>query len=335
MPSLQKLHTSDIGDHVIALRWSSDGNYLAAASVSGPISIFRGSDLHELYRFSGHSIGTTAIDWHPSLALLASAGQDGKAKLWDIESGTERTSMICGMGWAEHVAWSEDGEVLAVSCGRKIALWNRDGKKAYSFPDFESTIADIAWRPNRTHLAAAGYNGVVLHTIDQESSSEYLEWQGSTLVCSWSPNGKMLATGDQDCTVQLWYPDEEQHLQMHGYLVKALQLSWTTDSKFLATGGGMNVTIWDCSGKGPADQTPLLLEGHKAYISALSYQHHGSLLASGDKKGLVRVWQHQELHTLFSEIFLEQPISNIRWSPEDNTIAVGGALGLVTLLRLS
>lgn len=334
MPPLQKLHTVDIGDHVIDLRWSPDGNYLAAASVSGPISVFRVSDLHVLYHFSGHAMGTTAIDWHPSLPLLASTGQDGKAKLWDMENGTEKKSMICGTGWVEHVAWSEDGETLATSCGKNVVLWNPDGTKAHAFSEFQSTVADIAWRPHHMHIAAAGYNGVLLYPTDKDEPPEELEWKGSTLACIWSPNGKMLATGDQDCTVQLWYIDDRHHLQMYGYMVKALQLSWTNDSRFLATGGGINVTVWDCSGTGPEDQTPLLLEGHEVLISALAYQHEGSLLVSGDEAGLVRVWQHQEADMFLSGLRLDQSICTLAWSPDDSIIAVGGSLGSVSLLRL-
>ncbi len=334
MPPLQKLHTADIGDHVIDLRWSPDGKHLAAASVSGSIHIFRSSDLQLMHQLSGHAMGTTAMVWHPTLSLLASAGQDGKAKLWDTEKGTEKASMPCGMGWVEHIAWSFDGETLAASCGKKVTLWHADGTKAHAFPDFQSTVADIAWRPHHMHLAAAGYNGVLLYPTDDDAPPEKLEWKGSTLTCMWSPNGKMLATGDQDCTVQLWYPDEDRHLQMYGYMVKALQLSWTKDSRFLATGGGINVTVWDCSGKGPEDQTPLLLEGHEVLISALAYQHGGTLLVSGDEGGLVRVWQHQEAEMFLSGIRLDQLVSKIAWSPDDSIIAVGGSLGSVSLLRL-
>ncbi|MBM3227864.1 WD40 repeat domain-containing protein [Candidatus Peribacteria bacterium] len=334
MPPLQKLHSADIGDHVIGLRWSPNGAFLAAASISGPIHIFRGSDLHLLHQLTGHGLGTTAIDWHPTLPLLASAGQDGNAKLWDVESGTEKTSMPCGMGWVEHVTWSDDGETLATSCGKKVILWNADGTKAHTFPDFQSTIADIAWRPHHMHLAAAGYNGVLLYPTEKDGPPEKLLWKGSTLVCVWSPNGKMLATGDQDCTVQLWYPEIREHLQMHGYMVKALQLSWTSDSKFLATGGGIHVTIWDCAGKGPEGQDPVRLEGHEELISTLAYQHKGALLASGDEGGVVRVWQHEKAESLLSGLRLDQGISVVTWSPDDALIAVGGATGAVSLLRL-
>ena len=44
---------------------------------------------------------------------------------------------------------------------------------------------------------------------------------------------------------------------MSGYSTKVRELSWHANSRFLATGGGPAVVVWDFSGKGPAGSKPV------------------------------------------------------------------------------
>jgi len=86
---LRKAWAATMPDHVIAVGWSPDGRLLAAAAVSGPVTLFNAADGTLVHALPGHGFGTTALDWHPSGTLLATAGQDGKAKLWDVATGAE------------------------------------------------------------------------------------------------------------------------------------------------------------------------------------------------------------------------------------------------------
>ena len=89
-----------LDDHIIALAWSPPaGQWLAAATVSGPIYLID-SEQGELRRsFPGHGFGTMALAWHPDGATLASAGQDGKVRLWDVISGEQTGELAGGADW--------------------------------------------------------------------------------------------------------------------------------------------------------------------------------------------------------------------------------------------
>ena len=234
---LRENWTATINDHVIDLAWSPDGKYIAAASVLGPVTIFEGGRRAVIHTFEGHEFGTMSIAWRPDSKVLASAGQDGKIRLWDITSGEATHSLDGGAAWVEHVAWSGGKKPILVSAaGRKLKLWNAIGDLVREYPDHQSTISGLQWKPRVRQLASITYGGVTLWDPQQSEAIRQLEWRGSSLVVEWSPNGKYIATGDQDSTVHFWIMSTGDDLQMSGYLTKVRELSWECNESILGYG---------------------------------------------------------------------------------------------------
>ena len=187
----------EVDDHVIDLAWSPDGGRVAAASVSGPISVFDGVSGEIKHRLSGHRSGTAALCWSPFGTLLASAGQDGLARAWDAATGAERFRVEGGADWVERVAWSPPGDVLATAAGKSLRFWDAAGRLLMEAPPHPSTIADIRWRPRSHELASAAYGRLALWKPDKPEPTRAFEWKGSMLTLAWSPDGRYIATGDQ------------------------------------------------------------------------------------------------------------------------------------------
>ncbi len=110
---LQRRWQAEIADHVISVAWSPSGKILAAAAVSGPVTLFDVESGKTLATLTGHSLGTTALSWRRDGSLLASAGQDGKVRLWDGVTGEERAALAGGAAWVERVTWHPSADVLA------------------------------------------------------------------------------------------------------------------------------------------------------------------------------------------------------------------------------
>lgn len=110
-----------------------------------------------------------------------------------------------------------------------------------------------------------------------------LPWKTSLVSLAISPDGRWVVAGTQENSVQIWpLPFREgEELAMSGYDAKVRSLAWHHSGRYLATDGGQELMVWDCSGKGPAGSTPRILEGHPARVSSLAYQKTGHLLASG------------------------------------------------------
>jgi len=80
---LRPVWQASVPDHTISVAWSLDARFLAAAAVSGPITVFDAATGKPSHELKGHGFGTTAIAWQPNGKLLASVGQDNKVRLWD------------------------------------------------------------------------------------------------------------------------------------------------------------------------------------------------------------------------------------------------------------
>ena len=279
-----------VDDCIISIAWSPDGGQLSAASVSGRLYIFEAESGSTQHSLQAHQFGATALAWHPDGKKLASAGQDGRVRIWNSQSGELAHELEGGSDWVEHLAWSPSGGHLATSAGRNLRLWNSDGKLVREYPEHSNTIAAIAWRPNTSELASACYGLIRLWRPDSEKPARTFSWKGSMLALAWSPDGQYLCHGNQDSTVHFWMVRGAKELQMWGYATKVRELAWDRRSRYLATGGGTQITIWDCVGKGPADTKPIVIKFHQEILSQLVYQRNGPLLASGCTGSRIAVW---------------------------------------------
>jgi WD40 repeat protein len=122
---------------------------------------------------------------------------------------------------------------------------------------------------------------------------------------------------------------EGEELFMSGYASKVSALAWDANSRFLATGGGEIITVWDVSGRGPAGAKPLQLEGHADRITWLSFQSRGHLLASGGMDGCVFIWDLAKGTRRRLELMPSSAVAAMAWAPDDAGLAVGAADGSV------
>ena len=331
-PRLTRQWRAGLSDHVIALAWSPDDRLVAAAVASGPVAVLDAGTGVVRHLLPGHGFGATSVAWADA-GTVASAGQDGRVRLWDATTGAERSALDAGAKWIERLAVSPCGTYLASAAGKKVRLWDRAGRLIRDYADHGSTVTDIVWRPGGKELTSSAYGGVAIWSPDRDEPARRFEWKGSVLRLAWSPDGKYLATGDQDSTVHFWVAATGQDLHMFGYPMKVRELAWDRGSRFLATGGGSQVTVWDCSGKGPEGTTPLQLASHAkdSTVNALAFQRGGPLLASGGSDGKLVLWHPEKGKRALADTKLEAGVTQVVWSGSDDRLAVGTEAGGVAV----
>jgi WD40 repeat protein len=329
---LQPRWNAYIEDYPTGLAWSPDGTLLAACVVSGPLHVFNAANGSVQWRSEGHDFGTSSLSWSADGTMLATGGQDGLCRVWDARFGTVISTLDCGDRWVEHVAYNPLGgkgksrHLVATAAGRFVRLWAPNGELLRKYGPHPSTVAALQWKPGTQELLSAAYGALSTWQPSNDQPLRRYEWKGSILAVACSPNGRYVATGDQDSTIHFWKTKTGRDLQMAGYPAKVRELAWDATSRFLATGGSDVVTIWDCA-KSPAGTRPVCLEGHEALLTALAYQHRGRLLLSGAQDGLIILWDHTRKLGPVAARNLDASVALVAWSPNDVHIAAGTAHG--------
>jgi WD40 repeat protein len=301
--------------------------------------------------------------------LLATGGQDGCVRFWDASTGQQTAEAKLGAAWVEHLAWKvgrvvpdepraatarpEDSPYLFASAGRKLVALRPDGSIAHTFPDAPKTISALAISPvgrvipnapsssadeprrirdNPPYLAAAYFGGVCLWNIHTFAADKELPYGNAILALTWSPDGRWLVAGCHDNAVHLWVPAEDLELQMSGYETKLKELSFSRDSKWLATGGGRDACIWDCTGAGPEGREPLLLP-HQARVCAVAFQNEHGLLATASADGEFCLWSPSRKNPVVAEVKLPATATKFAWRADDTLLAVGTEKGTVYVFK--
>ncbi len=321
-----------LDDYVIDLTWKPDGQRLAAASAAGSITIFDAANGHALQQLTGHADGTNVLAWSPDGASLASGGQDGYLRIWDPSTGHEIAATRLGSAWVEHLAWPRRGQTLLAAAGRKINAVRSDGSIARELPESAKTITALAWKPDGSCCAVAQFGKVVLWDIASGTALKEYAYGNAILALTWSPDGRWLVAGCQDNAVHLWAPIEDLELHMSGYETKLRELSFSHDSKWLATGGGRDACVWDCTGAGPEGREPVLLP-HGARVAVVAFQNAHSLLASADAGGEFSLWSPTRQNPLIAGARMPAAATKLAWRPDDTLLAIGTEKGHVFVFK--
>jgi WD40 repeat protein len=328
--------SASVGDYAICGGWTQKGEALLVADAAGGLYAFEGrSGAKAWTQEATHEGGILAMDVHPSGKLFATAGQDGRVLIWDVNEGRVEHDLEMGKGWAEHVAWSPDGQWLAAACSRQLRMYGADGSEIWRSEDHPSTVSAIAWS-NAGELATACYGRVAFFSASTGALHQKLEWKGSLVSMVLSPDGDIVACGSQDNSVHFWRRSTGQDSMMSGYPGKPSVLAFDDTGMLLATSGGQTVTVWCFEGEGPEGTRPGALEVHDQLVTTLAFTHRGRCLASGGRDNTVVVWslKRNGQGDPIGGALLEDIVGNLYWRPDGRALAALDAQGGVTAWRV-
>ncbi|UMY17774.1 WD40 repeat domain-containing protein [Methylobacterium organophilum] len=328
-PSLTTYVTAvDAGTHVAAACWLKDT--LALARAEGGVLLLRDG-------------AQQTAPAHPEAGILVSAGDatrivtggdDGRVVATDASGESAELGAAKGGAWIDAIALHPDGAV-AWSAGKTVTA--RDAKGRERTLTVPTTARGLAFAPKGYRLAVAHYNGVSLWYPNLETDPELVEWKGSHLDVTWSPDGRFVVSTMQENALHGWrlQPDRG-HMRMSGYPAKVRSLSWSHDGNWLATSGAEAAIVWPFDSKeGPTGKAPRECGVRPARVSRVAFHPKAPVLAVGYEDGcilLVRFTDASEL--LVRPAVRGSAVSALVWDARGSRLAFGcgdGQAGILTL----
>jgi WD40 repeat protein len=265
-------------------------------------------------------------------ARIVTGGDDGTVVATGAEGKHEIIATDDKRRWVDQVALAPDG-ALAWSAGKTAHVLTKKGEeRAYAAP---STVAGLAFAPKGLRLAIAHYNGATLWFPNASAAPQKLEWKGSHLGITVSPDGRFLVTTMQEPALHGWRIADGQHMRMSGYSARVRSLSWSAGGDFLATSGSEQLILWPFDGKdGPMGRQPTILARREARVAVVACHPRQPVAAVGSADGCVLLVRLNDGALILVRQGDGEPVSALGWDASGQLLAYGTDAGRAGMLRL-
>jgi WD40 repeat protein len=280
--------------------WSPKGKYVAAAGGyfrdrKGLARLWRADTGKEAVRLTGHAAYIQGIRFFPDDDRVATAGFDGTVRIWDTTTGKALTEMNVGSA-VNGLDVSRDGGLVATGTSSgALTLWEpENGKWIHDLRTDGSPVHTVAFSPDGKTLASGGADSVIsLWNVADRKITRELPAPGEygrlgrTRAIAPSGDGEFVVVAYDTGTLAgvniasetvVWKRQSPQN-----EFPTAIVIS--PDKKRVLVGYENGAARLHSAAEGAV---LLDLQSLPARVSAVALA--GELLAAGDTKGRVRLW---------------------------------------------
>jgi len=284
------------------------------------------------------------VAYSPEGKLLAAAGWDGKAHLWEAASGREVAAIAHGQ-YVHAVAFTPDGRQLATgSSDGTVRLHDvATQQRTMTFTGHEEAVLSVDISPDGRWLLTSSYDNTArLWNLETGDPLRVLRghnwwvWQAR-----FSPDGRRVVTASQDGKAVVWQVETSGHQVRVTKLTEFVEHDGPVYAAAFAPDGGRiasaghdgSVRIWSplqiepisvqarLQGKPDPANPQRRLSGHTAPVRSVSFSPDGSLLVSGSQDNTVRVWDFRSGKLLKAMRGHGEQVRSCRFAPGGDRVA--------------
>ena len=273
--------------------FSPDGSKMAIA-YGRELRIWNVNTAEYIFQLSGHFYSISSIEFSPNGRTLIT-GANSEIHLWDVVSGAQLMSISGHNEYAYGLALSPDNRTIAIGSREEIRLWDAvTGTKIKTLYETHWGNSTMSFSPNGSILASEIGWHIHLWDVDDETPpinlKAYLGNSASgygVAAIAFSPNGRYLASGSSDSTVQIWYLGRTHKGTLSGHSAGLTTIAFSYDSRTLASGSkDQTIRLWDVE----SETNIKTLSGHTDEVVSVAFSPDASIIASGSADETVILW---------------------------------------------
>jgi WD40 repeat protein len=281
----------------------------------------------------GHESAVAAIAFAADGAMIATAGDDGTVRLWNVGNHHHVRTVAVPATSVTAVAFSSTGSNMATaSTDGLVRIWDpATGELGLTLHGHRGAVNALAYTSDGAMLATAGDDGTIRVWNARTGEERFAldDWVGAVIAVAFAPGGSLLAAGGSDGAVCLQDP-----LVGAAARIVTLHSGWATavafspDGRTLATADSDgNVHLLDVIGDAPERR----LTGHTDWINALAFAPDGSALVTCGDDGVIRLWDAATGEPGGALSGHAGPVTGVAFTPDGATLATAGEDGTARL----
>jgi WD40 repeat protein/serine/threonine protein kinase len=257
---------------------------------------------------------------------VLTARDDGKAHLWDSETGEEAAPPLTHAGPVVSAVFSADGRRVATASRDGTArVWDAATGHPLTPPlPHKGPVRFVEFSPDGRQVVTAGHGerAFVWDVAGGKVLPGELKHAGGVNQARFSPDGRWLASAGDDGLARLWDAATRQPVSTvlpHDRAV--LCLAFSPDSKRIATGSSdRTAQVWDVATGAPVGRRLR----HHDRITRVVFSPVGLRLLTASDDGTACIWRVADGERLIEPIRHQSAVHSAVFSPDGCRVATAG-----------
>ena len=312
-------------DAILDVKFDPSNQFVASSDKNGVVILWDVLSGRQIKSFFGHKGSVNGIDFHPTKPWIVSAGADGQLVVWEYPSAKVIQKVTISDRSANEVAFSKDGQHLAVASHRIYLFAVKDSlalERVYDSSPQEA-FQNVAISAHKTFIAAGGVKEKKVQVLDFKSGELVKTFLGSTEDLKFDKDDNTLfGAGIYRAGKWKISPKINLNNKSNYYVedilsgIKAIALT----DKYMIWGlvDGLIQVFHRNSGK-----KAFTLSGHLDMIKSLDLSSDGKTLVSAGYDRFILFWDLEKEELIRPLYGFIDPINTISFSKDGNTIFVG------------